>query len=378
MRDFSHDFSIYIHIPFCVSKCAYCDFLSFADTSRMDEYFSALEREIRVKGREMGGCVDNIYIGGGTPSLAYPYFVRLRKALDEEFFVRDGAEISMECNPESVTPEFIDAAKAIGVNRVSLGVQSLSDPLLRVIGRAHDRQKALDALDSLTKEFPAVNVDIMVGLPGQSEKDVAETLGTVLSYPISHLSCYSLILEEGTPLCAAAERGEFALDDDYAVDLYDRARERLSATGFHRYEISNFCKGDAVCAYNLSVWQYGEYLGFGLGASSFLRKGEGDFAVRLKNADDMSVYISSSGREGGLREEIVREEGEREFIMLALRLEEGLDLASFYEIFGFDFMQKYGEKVKKLSKMLCVTKQKVAIAPEYFYVSNSIIEELIY
>ena len=378
MRDLSRDFSIYIHIPFCVSKCAYCDFLSFADRSRMDEYFSALLREMRVKGREMGGYVDHIYVGGGTPSLAHPYFEALRKEIDEQFFVCENAEISMECNPESVTSDFIAAAKAFGVNRVSLGVQTLSDPLLHVIGRAHDRNMALKALNLLTKEFPSVNVDLMVGLPGQTEQDVKETLDTVLSYPINHVSCYSLILEEGTPLCVAAKRGEITIDDDYAVDLYDFARNRLSAAGFHRYEISNFCKGDAVCAYNLSVWQYGEYLGFGLGASSFLRKGEGDFAVRLKNTDDMNVYISSSGREGGLREVIVREEGEREFIMLGLRLEEGLDLAAFYEIFGFDFMQKYDEKVKKLSKMLCVTKQKVAIAPEYFYVSNSIIEELIY
>ena len=378
MRNLSRGFSLYIHVPFCVSKCAYCDFLSFADLSRMDDYFAALVKEIRVKGRELGENIDHIYVGGGTPSLAYRYFPAIKEAILENMYLSENAEISMECNPESVTEDFIAAAKEFGVNRVSVGVQSLSDPLLRKIGRAHDRRVAVSALKLLTDNFPSVNADLMVGLPEQTEADVDDTLDVLLSYPINHISCYSLILEEGTPLCAAAKRGKLHLDEDFAVDLYDRVCEMLTDEGFRRYEISNFCKGDAVCGYNLSVWQYGEYLGLGLGSSSFLRFGESDFAVRLKNTEDLSEYVSTAGRHGGVREEISKEEGEREFIMLGLRLEEGMDLCVFREIFGYDFMDKYGEKVKKLEKMLRITPDRVAIAPERMYVSNSVIAEIIY
>ena len=377
MRDLSRDFSLYIHVPFCVRKCAYCDFLSFADSTRMAEYFSALVREIRAKGREIGGKVDHIYVGGGTPSLAFEYFPSIRAAIEESFVLSDGVEISMECNPESVTSAFIDAAKAFGVNRVSVGVQTLSDPLLKVIGRAHDKGRALAAIDLLTTAFPSVNVDVMVGLPGQRRSDVEETLETLLAYPIDHISCYSLILEEGTPLYVAAERGEFVPDDDLAVDLYDFAREKLASAGFHRYEISNFCRGDHICGYNQSVWQYGEYLGLGLGASSFLRHGEEVFGVRLKNTEDISLYISSDGA-AQERESISKEEGMREFIMLGLRLEEGLDLSAFRSIFGLDFMDIYADKMRKVAETLCISADHVAIKPKYFYISNGIIEEIIY
>ena len=376
MKNFSRDLSLYIHIPFCVSKCAYCDFLSFADHGCMAKYFDALAGEIRSKGKQTSKTVNHIYVGGGTPSIAYEYFPMLKKAIRESFTLASDATISMECNPESVTEDFIRAAKDFGVNRVSLGVQTLSNDLLKKIGRAHDKKQALAALDLLTKNFSSVNADVMVGLPGQNEKDVAETLDILTSYPINHLSCYSLILEEGTPLFAAAERGEFAPDDDLAVDLYDLAREKLKKAGFRRYEISNFCKADAVCGYNYSVWQYGEYLGVGLGASSFLRRKEG--GVRSKNTDDMPLYLASCGAEGVTVEEISEAEAMKEFIMLGLRLEEGLNKEDFHDFFGVDFMSLYGEKVNKLGKMLVVSTEKVAIAPEYFYVSNTIIEEIIY
>ncbi|MBO4479913.1 MAG: radical SAM family heme chaperone HemW [Clostridia bacterium] len=374
MKDLSRDFSLYIHIPFCVSKCAYCDFLSFADRSCMAKYFVALCEEIKAKGKGVKAPVDHIYVGGGTPSLAYEYFPALKKAIDGSFTLRADAEISMECNPESVTPAFVAAAKAFGVNRVSLGVQTLSDPLLKTIGRAHDRKTALAALDLLTRNFSSVNADVMVGLPGQTKEDVTETLNVLTSYPINHISCYSLILEEGTPLFAAAERGEFAVDDDFAVDLYDLACEKLKKAGFCRYEISNFCKNGAVCGYNLSVWQYGEYLGLGLGASSFLRSK----SLRLKNTKETSVYLSSNGSAGQTVEQVSKEEQVKEFVMLGLRLEEGMDLAVFKQIFGFDFLEKYAERVKKLEKTLVVTPSRIAIAPEYFYVSNTIIQELIF
>ncbi len=374
MKNFSHDFSLYIHIPFCVSKCAYCDFLSFADHCSMAAYFDALCKEIKRKGAEADKPVDHIYVGGGTPSIAHEYFRMLKEAIFTSFDVRKGAEISMECNPESVTEAFVAAAKDFGVNRVSLGVQTLSDRLLKRIGRAHNAKQAKDALELLTKNFSSVNVDVMVGLPDQTKEDVAKTIATLTAYPINHLSCYSLILEEGTPLYAAAERGDFTPDDDLAVDLYDFAREMLEEKGFTRYEISNFCKGDAVCGYNASVWQYGEYLGLGLGASSFLR----DKGLRLKNTEDMQVYLSSAGETGQTIETVSYDERIKEFVMLGLRLEEGINLNVFEELFGFDFTVKYSYNIQKLGKMLSVSRGHLAILPQYFYVSNTIIQELIF
>lgn len=344
----------------------------------MEAYISALCDEIRSRGREINRLVDHIYLGGGTPSIAHYAFPKIKRAIEQSFTLRNGVEISCECNPESVTPDFIAAAKEFGVNRVSLGVQSLSDPLLKRIGRAHDRARALSALDQLTKSFSSVNADLMVGLPGQRESDLDETLELILSYPLNHVSCYSLILEEGTRLFEEAKRGEFVLDEDFSVDLYDRARARLEKAGFSRYEISNFCRNEAVCGYNASVWQYGDYLGLGLGASSFLKRGDRDLiGVRHTNTSDLAKYVDAHGMMEKERFEIRKKEGMFEFIMLGLRLEEGINLNRFREIFFEDFFDLFGENLDGVKQYLRYSSGRLAIKPEYFYISNSIIEEII-
>ena len=376
MKDCSRDFSLYIHIPFCVSKCAYCDFLSFTDQRLMAEYFDAICNEIRLRGREVDRPVNAIYVGGGTPSICYRFFPKLSEAIRESFVVKEDAEISMECNPESVTSGFIEAARAFGVNRVSLGVQTLSDPLLRSLGRAHDRKKAIAALELLTRSFSSVNADLMVGLPGQTEADVDDSLDVLLSFPLNHVSCYSLILEEGTPLFSARSRGEFTLDEDAAVDLYDHVKETLDSRGFHRYEISNFCKEGAACRYNLSVWQYARYLGVGLGASSFLPAGEFFPARRTRNATNLREYLASVTKRSE-EETIEFYEAEKEFIMLGLRLEKGLDLMRFRELFKIDFLEKYREKIDLFAKYFTYSDRYFAIRPEYIYISNSLILSLI-
>ncbi len=342
----------------------------------MASYMDALCRQIRAAGVKEKRKVSAIYVGGGTPSLAYKHFGDLKKAISDAFFVEKDAEISMECNPESVTPAFIDAAQCFGVNRVSVGVQTLSDALLKKIGRAHDRTQAINALDKLTKVFPAVSADVMIGLPGQTMENLQESLDRLLTYPLKHLSCYSLILEEGTPLFEAYKHGEFVSDDDFAVDLYDEACMRLAANGFSRYEISNFCKDDCVCRYNTSVWQYADYLGLGLGASSFLKKEGGATFRRTRNTACMSDYLSDpSLAEETL--EISLEEGQKEFIMLGLRLSCGIDLVRFREIFGVDFLSNYGEKLSKVKQYFCIEKNHLSILPQHLYISNSLINSLI-
>lgn len=377
MKNFFGDFSLYIHIPFCRSKCAYCDFLSFADNSCVKEYFSALCREIRVKGNEYPREVDSIYIGGGTPSLCEKYFPMLKEALFDSFRIRKGAEISVEANPESVSDRFIEAAIDLGVNRVSLGVQSLSDPLLKRIGRAHDEKTAIRALEKLTAAFLNVGADCMVGLPSETREDVLNTVSVLAGFPLSHLSCYSLILEKGTRLYREAKNGLFTLDEDLSVSHYDAVCDYLCKKGFERYEISNFCRNGKVCRYNTSVWQYADYLGFGLGASSFI-KGKGFFpARRFSNIRNLKNYIFAEGTPRVRGHKIEINEGKEEFIMLSLRLAEGLELQNYRFLFGVDFLIEKEQAIRKMQNYLIVTDRKVAIKPEFIYVSNSIISELI-
>ena len=373
-EDLFGDFSLYIHIPFCKSKCAYCDFLSFADHSAMDAYFEALCAEIKKKGHKYPRKVNNIYIGGGTPSIAFSYFSKLKEAVFSSFDVDPNAEISIECNPESVSREFVFAAKDFGVNRVSVGVQSLSDRLLRRIGRAHDAQTARNALALLTKEFPRVNADVMVGLPEEQEIDVRGTLSELLTYDLSHVSCYSLILERGTRLFCEAKEGLFVPDEDHAVAMYDLACDMLAEKGFSRYEISNFAKEGEACRYNLSVWQYADYLGLGLGASSFIKREVSFFGRRYRAVASMERYISGARAKS---ERVTLSDGKEEFIMLGLRLAMGLNVRCFNALFDADFLSEYAEKLKKLSAFLNVTDSFVGIKPEHIYISNSIISELI-
>ena len=346
----------------------------------MDEYFRALSYEITSTAHSINGerDVDNIYIGGGTPSVATPYLEGLFNALRINFSIKSDAEISVECNPESVTEGFIRIARDAGVNRISLGVQTLSDPLLKRIGRAHDRAQAITALDKLTAAFPSVGADMMVGLPGQESGDVLSTVDGLLAFPIDHVSCYSLILEEGTPLFSQAQAGAFLPDDDLAVDFYDLAKDRLAEAGYERYEISNFCRNGAICRYNTSVWQYGDYLGLGLGASSFLKKGGFPFC-RMKRTSDFSRYFAIDKAGSVTKSELINaEEAEKEFVMLGLRLEEGLSLPRFSELFGRSFDQAFPGKFDKLSAYLERNDTHIRIKSEYFYVSNSVISEIIF
>ena len=339
----------------------------------MEDYFAVLSDEIRREGRRYRRKVNNIYIGGGTPSIAHRYFPILADAISAFDIVSD-AEISVECNPESVTEDFIVAARSLGVNRVSLGVQSLSDALLRRIGRAHDAATAERALDKLTVAFPSVGADVMVGLPGETAGDVTDTMTRLLTHDLAHVSCYSLIVEKGTPLYCDVKRGLFIPDEDHAVDMYDLAADMLAEKGLDRYEISNFARRGAVCRYNLSVWQYGEYLGLGLGASGFTRESTPFCGHRTRRVRDMRRYLSGARPR---YERITSEVGKTEYIMLGLRLTEGMDVAVFNALFETDFYHEYGEKVVKLSEYLTISERALAIKPEYFYISNSILSELI-
>ena len=343
----------------------------------MKEYFDALCAEIRLRGENCDRTVTSIYIGGGTPSLADAFFPALRNAVFGCFNVAADAEISTEANPESVTEDFIAAAKEFGVNRVSVGVQSLSDLLLKRIGRAHDRETALAALSKLVLAFPSVGADVMVGLPSETDEDVRKTISELSDFSLTHLSCYGLILEKGTRLYREAKKGVFTQDEDRTADRYDLACEILRGSSFDRYEISNFCREGKVCRYNTSVWQYADYFGLGLGASSFM-KNEGGFpAKRMRNTCDLNKYIETGGRARPFVRNIGVEEGKEEFLMLGLRLADGADLLRYKSLFGVDLLAEKAEKISRLSPFLDISAEKIAIKPDRFYVSNSIISDLL-
>ncbi len=372
-------FSLYIHIPFCRAKCKYCDFLSFA-CGDIDTYVDALCKEIALYSTR---CADrslrSVFIGGGTPSLLLPkHFSLVKRAISDNFNCSI-EEITVECNPESVDNRFIESTLAFGVNRVSIGVQSLNDSLLSKIGRVHSCLAAKNALKLIADNYSDINADIMVGLPDQTISDVEETAAELLSYNLSHMSCYSLILERGTPLYREVSAKSVSLPDtELTVDMYDAVKSILESRGFDRYEISNFCRDNKRCLYNMLTWQREEYLGVGIGASSFLSFNSKEY--RYSNYRKINKYISAV-REGKLPHfrtaPISTEEAKSEMIMLSLRLVEGLSVNKYNSRFNTDILTEKYKELKLMQDYLQISGGMIAVKPEYFYVSNSIISSII-
>lgn len=320
--------SLYIHIPFCKSKCAYCDFASFPGREAMWEaYFAALYGEIRAAGDDIHR-VETVFFGGGTPSLVpEAYIAGTLAAAREAFSFAPGAEVSLEANPGTLTMEKLRAYREMGVNRLSIGVQSFDAGLLRDIGRVHTPGEAVEAVRmAKATGFANIGIDLMYGLPGQTMGAWEATLETALSLPITHISAYALIVEEGTPM--AAREGELPGEED-VLAMQRRCTRALAAAGFDRYEISNYAKAGFACRHNRVYWRRGEYLGFGCAAHSFFG-GE-----RFRNASDLEGYLR--GARGLERERVDGKAAREETVMLATRMGEGLSLENWREDFGEDF-----------------------------------------
>jgi oxygen-independent coproporphyrinogen III oxidase len=320
-------FSLYLHLPFCAAHCTYCPFAISTDLSQQDAYVDALLREIDSV---PSGEVDTVYLGGGTPSRTgiehlRRVFVRLR----ERFAIARDAEISMEANPEDVTPEAIDAWRELGVNRVSIGVQSFHDDELRAIARVHDRARAFEAVRAVVASGARTNLDLMLGLPGQTAESFRETLDTAIALGAEHLSLYMLDLDEKTPLGVQVERGRVTLpEDDLVATLYTEAIERLASAGLAQYEISNFARAGEVCRHNLRYWTRGEYRGLGLAAHSFVD------GQRFANSRDIRRYIDTAPDARDFHETLGPDEVRRETIFLGLRQTSGLHYEQLVQLCG--------------------------------------------
>lgn len=337
---------IYIHLPFCQSKCAYCDFPSFAGREGDREaYARAVCGEITRRALITGPLpVDTVYLGGGTPSVMAPGQIRdILSTLRRAYQLLPEAEISCEANPGTLTPAFLDALLEGGANRLSLGAQSAHPAELELLGRAHTWEQAVSSVtQARAAGFANLNLDLMSGLPGQGWPLLEASLQVALSLPITHLSCYSLIIEEGTPFYARHQKGELPLpDEDSERRMYRNTVALLAEAGFPRYEISNFSLPGFECRHNLNCWRYQDYLGFGASAAGLYR------GQRMKNPDSLDSYLRG---DPPLVENLSIPDQRFEMLMLGLRTQAGLDLHAFQRRFGLTVKDAWPEALGRQTK----------------------------
>ena len=347
---------IYLHIPYCVRKCAYCDFVSFPEPGGMPEpYVGALLREIRLVAEQTPKRrYASVFFGGGTPSLlSGEQLRRILETLGEAFDILPDAEISMECNPGTATEKTLCAYRAAGVNRLSVGLQSADDALLARIGRIHDYAAfCRTAAWAKRAGFENFNVDVMHGLPGQTAAQYLDTIRRAAESGATHVSAYGLILEEGTPLYRAVLAGRETLPDEDAVaDMQDAGIALLEKLGFARYEISNFARNGYMCRHNLNYWRNGEYLGFGIAAHGCLRL-DGKW-TRFSNTESLRTYDAKLQKGCLPRNETLRLppiEEMFETVMLGLRTLSGVSLREFFRRFDVRLEEIYAEPVAQLRR----------------------------
>ena len=349
------ELELYIHIPFCAKKCNYCDFLSApASVERMSEYTDLLCKEIKSQGSlSKEYRVVTIFFGGGTPSLIpLEQMERIMNTVKECFELSTDCEITMECNPGTVTKEKLRGYYTIGVNRLSFGLQSANNQELKLLGRIHTFEEFVANYQQAREVgFENINLDLMSGLPYQTIETYDATLRKVLELKPDHISAYSLILEEGTPFYERfSEDGEES-DAIPEVELdrfmYEHTKKVLLSEGYERYEISNYAKTGKECLHNIGYWNRVDYLGFGLGASSLLNH------IRYKNPDTQESYKEAvmNSKEVRMIEEVLTKEAEmEEFMFLGLRLCKGVSRREFYQQFHTPMDEIYGKQVSLLMK----------------------------
>jgi putative oxygen-independent coproporphyrinogen III oxidase len=333
-------FGVYIHWPFCLSKCPYCDFNSHVRREPIDEqrFLRAFHREIGTTGeRTRGRTVSSIFFGGGTPSLMQPSTIAgILNSIARQWRVADDAEISLEANPTSVEAERFRGYRAAGVNRVSLGVQALDDRALAELGRMHTAREALDAVGVARDVFDRFSFDLIYARPGQTPEQWAKELKEALAYAGEHLSLYQLTIEPDTPFAALHAAGKLKTpDDDRARALYDTTQEICAANGLPAYEISNHARPGAECRHNLVYWRGHEYAGIGPGAHARLDiEGRRHALATEKRPESWLMRVEANGH-GVITDEILtREEMSDEFLLMGLRLAEGIDIARYGRLAG--------------------------------------------
>lgn len=369
---------VYIHIPFCVKKCEYCDFLSAPATGEVQaEYVRHLIHEIKTSTWATEGIsVPTIFIGGGTPSILQEGLIeKILLTLRETFFIEEEAEITIEINPGTVTKEKLEEYKRAGINRLSIGLQSAQNEELKALGRIHNYDDFLESY-GIAREvgFTNINVDLMSALPYQKIDTWKDTLKRVCELKPEHISAYSLIIEEGTPfekryredekLREKGEIPEILPSEEEERMMYMETQRYLEKCGYHRYEISNYARESYECRHNIGYWVRRDYLGFGLGAASLYQN------VRYKNETDLVTYLRGEAK---VEAELLTTKAQmEEFMFLGLRLDRGIYRETFIQAFGVELEEIYAETIKRLlsEELLYETEKGYALTAHGLDVSN--------
>lgn len=340
--------ALYIHIPFCVQKCLYCDFLSApAGRETQRRYVDALMLELAYWKQRLEGQyeVDTVFIGGGTPTALAPELLEEIGVAIGRFSFSSAPEYTIEANPGTVTSEHVRTMKQMGVNRVSLGVQSAQPGELQQLGRIHTYESFVESYHLLRQQgFDNINVDLMADIPGQTLASYSDTLDKILALQPEHISSYSLIIEEGTPFEVMYQQGKLQIpSEETDRQMYVLTKERLESQGYDRYEISNYAREGYACRHNLTYWQMGEYLGIGLGASSYMG------GVRFSNERNLTQYVSQKADQHVVeRLPLSKREEMEEFVFLGLRKTQGIALGDYQRRFHVDFHEIYQHVLPQL------------------------------
>ena len=347
------ELGIYIHIPFCKQKCFYCDFCSFANKNEMQgKYVETVINEIKNITHKEKYTVTTIYLGGGTPSILNPDYIKnILQEIKSSFEILDDAEITIEINPGTVNEEKLKKYKEYGINRLSIGLQSANDKILKKIGRIHDYKQFEETFFYARKcGFKNINVDLMIGLPTQAVEDVKQTLEKIIQKNPEHMSVYSLIIEEGTIIEKLINENKLQLPDEETERImYWTVVNELKENGYNQYEISNFSKKTYESKHNTNCWKQKQYIGLGTSAHSYLNK------KRYSNTNNIEEYIkniqeNNISKNITIHEEQTEESTMNEYMLLGLRMIQGININEFKQKFKIDPTIKYKEILEKLQK----------------------------
>lgn len=371
----NNNISIYIHIPFCASKCYYCDFISFIKhEKRFEEYKNALINEIKSFKINENKKVYSIFIGGGTPSI-FPveYITEILYTIFDCFNVSSNAEITIETNPESVDIEKLKVYKSLAINRVSIGLQAWQDEILKKLGRIHNNKMFIQAYyDIVEAGFENVNVDLMFSLPSQTIEDFDETIENILALKPKHISAYSLIIEESTLFYNLYKQGKiYQTSDEVDRNMYYNIKDKLTNRGYTHYEISNFAIDGYECKHNIVYWKRGDYIGFGLGSHSMINN------IRFSNTSNFSEYIN--GKTIAEKEILSKDDIYSEYMFLGLRMIEGININHFADIFNVSIYDVYENKIKKLcnENLIFLENGFIKLTPKGIDLSNMVFVEFL-
>lgn len=371
---------IYIHIPFCKQKCYYCDFISFANCEKLiDKYIKALKQEI-LKTLKAKDEIDTIYIGGGTPSAIDSKYIK--EVLEEIYKIvgqNDKREITIEVNPGTITKEKLYDYKEIGINRISIGLQSTSNSLLETIGRIHNYEQFLESYSLINKNFSNINIDLMIGLPNQTIQDIEKSLKEVIKLEPTHISVYSLILEEGTKLEKLVNENKLQLpSEDIEREMYWKVKEVLNKNGYMHYEISNFAKSGFASKHNTNCWEQHEYYGFGVSAHSYINN------IRYSNIENLNEYIKNIENEEysnnkKINEIQTKDSKMQEYMMLKLRMLDGVEMQKYKNKFQENPLYVYRKEIEKLvmQELLEVDGDNIKLTKKGLDFANEVWEEFV-